>query len=170
MISQYSWCCTDVSHVNTRAKVVGYAGDEQLGETSKGADVVFIIAGLPCKPSMTHNDLFNINASIVKFLCTAVAKHWREAVINMISNPVNLTLPIAAEMFKKANTYDPKKLFGVTTLDIVRAKTFYKAKKGLFVESCQKYSSIFQHTHGLYVSLNERGKDFGYLKVNWREH
>jgi malate dehydrogenase len=52
----------------------------------------------------------------------------------MISNPVNSTVPIAAEVFKKASTYDAKKLFGVTTLDVVRARTFYAAKKGLAVE------------------------------------
>jgi hypothetical protein len=49
----------------------------------------------------------------------------------MISNPVNSTVPIAAEVFKKAGTYDEKKLFGVTTLDVVRAKTFYAGKAGM---------------------------------------
>ncbi|MCO5560784.1 hypothetical protein L7F22_014404 [Adiantum nelumboides] len=125
---------TDVSHINTRAEVVGYTANEQLGEALRGADVVIIPAGVPRKPGMTRDDLFNINAGIVKNLCTAVAKHCPEAVINMISNPVNSTVPIAAEVFKKANTYDPKKLFGVTTLDVVRARTFYAAKKGLSVE------------------------------------
>ncbi|MCO5576406.1 hypothetical protein L7F22_030216 [Adiantum nelumboides] len=124
----------DVSHINTRAEVMGFADDEQLGDALKGADVVIIPAGVPRKQGMTRDDLFNINAGIVKSLCTAVAKHCPEAVINMISNPVNSTVPIAAEVFKKANTYDPKKLFGVTTLDIVRARTFYAAKKGLSVE------------------------------------
>jgi malate/lactate dehydrogenase len=42
----------------------------------------------------------------------------------MISNPVNSTVLIAAQVFKKAGTYDEKKLFGVTTLDVARAKTF----------------------------------------------
>ena len=51
-----------------------------------------------------------------------------QALVNMISNPVNSTVPIAAEVFKKAGTYDEKKLFGVTTLDVVRAKTFYAGK------------------------------------------
>ncbi|XP_027173615.1 malate dehydrogenase 2, mitochondrial-like isoform X2 [Coffea eugenioides] len=46
----------------------------------------------------------------------------------MISNPVNSTVPIASEVFKKAGTYDDKKLFGVTILDVVRAKTFYAGK------------------------------------------
>lgn len=51
-----------------------------------------------------------------------------QALVNMISNPVNSTVPIAAEVFKKARTYDEKKLFGVTTLDVIRAKTFYVEK------------------------------------------
>lgn len=77
---------------------------------------------------MTRDDLFNINAGIVKSLCTYIAKYCPNAIVNMISNPVNSTVPIAAEIFKKAGTYDPRKLFGVTTLDVVRAKTFYAAK------------------------------------------
>lgn len=51
----------------------------------------------------------------------------------MISNPVNSTVPIAAEVFKKAGTYDEKRLFGVTTLDVVRAKTFYAGKANVNV-------------------------------------
>lgn len=37
---------------------------------------------------------------------------------------VNSTVPIASEVMKKAGCYDPKRIFGVTTLDIVRSKTF----------------------------------------------
>ena len=48
--------------------------------------------------------------------------------MNMISNPVNSTVPIAAEVFKKKGVYDERRLFGVTTLDVVRAKTFYAGK------------------------------------------
>ena len=58
---------------------------------------------------------------------------WEQALVNMISNPVNSTVPIAAEVFKKAGTYDEKRLFGVTTLDVVRAKTFYAGKANLNV-------------------------------------
>ncbi|XP_056167198.1 malate dehydrogenase, mitochondrial isoform X2 [Syzygium oleosum] len=118
----------DVSHVNTRSEVAGYMGEEQLGQALEGSDVVIIPAGVPRKPGMTRDDLFNINAGIVKSLCTAIAKYCPHAIVNMISNPVNSTVPIAAEVFKKAGTYDEKKLFGVTTLDVVRAKTFYAGK------------------------------------------
>ncbi|CAK9176255.1 unnamed protein product, partial [Ilex paraguariensis] len=119
---------TDVSHVNTRSEVAGYVGEEQLGQALEGSDVVIIPAGVPRKPGMTRDDLFNINAGIVKSLCTAIAKYCPNALVNMISNPVNSTVPIAAEVFKKAGTYDEKKLFGVTTLDVVRAKTFFAGK------------------------------------------
>ncbi|KAG5020273.1 hypothetical protein AAZX31_06G215900 [Glycine max] len=118
----------DVSHINTGSEVVGYQGDEELGKALEGADVVIIPAGVPRKPGMTRDDLFNINAGIVKTLCTAIAKYCPHALVNMISNPVNSTVPIAAEVFKKAGTYDEKRLFGVTTLDVVRAKTFYAGK------------------------------------------
>ncbi|KAF4363751.1 hypothetical protein CsatB_000169 [Cannabis sativa] len=118
----------DVSHINTRSEVKGYVGEENLGEALKDADVVIIPAGVPRKPGMTRDDLFNINAGIVKSLCAAIAKYCPHAVVNMISNPVNSTVPIAAEVFKKAGTYDEKKLFGVTTLDVVRARTFYAGK------------------------------------------
>jgi malate dehydrogenase len=121
----------DCSHINSPSLVKGFMGDDQLGEALEGSDVVIIPAGVPRKPGMTRDDLFNINAGIVKALCTAIAKHCPDALVNMISNPVNSTVPIAAEVFKKAGTYDEKKLFGVTTLDVVRAKTFYAGKAGV---------------------------------------
>lgn len=124
----------DISHINTRSEVNGYMGEDQLGKALEGCDIVIIPAGVPRKPGMTRDDLFNINAGIVKSLCTAIAKYCPHALVNMISNPVNSTVPIAAEVFKKAGTYDEKKLFGVTMLDVVRAKTFYAGKAKVPVE------------------------------------
>eukprot|EP00270_Netrium_digitus_P001967 TRINITY_DN1220_c0_g1_i2.p1 TRINITY_DN1220_c0_g1~~TRINITY_DN1220_c0_g1_i2.p1 ORF type:complete len:368 (+),score=99.48 TRINITY_DN1220_c0_g1_i2:57-1106(+) len=123
----------DVSHVNTPAKTTGYVGAEQLDAALAGSHIVVIPAGVPRKPGMTRQDLFNINAGIVKDLVQGIAKNCPEALIAMISNPVNSTVPIAAEVLKKAGVYDPKRLFGVTTLDVVRARTFYAGKKGLDV-------------------------------------
>ena len=57
-------------------------------------------------------------------LAKAAAKVCPNAMIAIISNPVNSTVPIASEMFKKAGVYNPNKIFGVTTLDIVRANAF----------------------------------------------
>lgn len=48
---------------------------------------------------------------------------------------MNSTVPIVAETFKKAGVYDPKRLFGVTTLDVTRARTFISELKGLDVST-----------------------------------
>lgn len=79
---------------------------------------------------MTRDDLFNINAGIVRDLITGVAATCSKAFILVISNPVNSTVPIAAEVMKKAGVFDPKRLFGVTTLDVVRAETFVQEITG----------------------------------------
>ena len=75
-------------------------------------------------------DLFNTNASIVRDLVKGVAASAPEANILVISNPVNSTVPIAAEVLKAAGVYNPKRLFGVTTLDVVRASRFISELKG----------------------------------------
>jgi len=120
----------DLSHISTPAKVVGYLKDDVKGALD-GCDLVLIPAGVPRKPGMTRDDLFNTNATIVKTLVAAAAQHCPKAVLCIISNPVNSTVPIAAEVLKQANVYDPRKLFGVTTLDVVRAKTFVASKLNL---------------------------------------
>lgn len=102
----------------------GFLGPQQLDNALSGMDLVIIPAGVPRKPGMTRDDLFNINAGIVKTLCEGISRCCPNAVVNLISNPVNSTVPIAAEVFKKAGTYDPKRLLGVTMLDVVRANTF----------------------------------------------
>jgi malate dehydrogenase len=73
---------------------------------------------------MTRDDLFNINAGIVKGLIEVIAEVAPKAFILVISNPVNSTVPISAEVLKAKNVFNPQRLFGVTTLDIVRAETF----------------------------------------------
>ncbi|XP_058080346.1 malate dehydrogenase, glyoxysomal-like isoform X2 [Magnolia sinica] len=121
----------DISHMDTGAVVRGFLGAPQLESALTGMDLVIIPAGVPRKPGMTRDDLFNINAGIVKTLCEGVAKYCPHAIVNVISNPVNSTVPIAAEVFKKAGMFDPKRLLGVTMLDVVRANTFVAEVLGI---------------------------------------
>jgi malate dehydrogenase len=92
--------------------------------------VVLISAGVARKPGMDRSDLFNVNAGIVKNLVQQIAKTCPQACIGIITNPVNTTVAIAAEVLKKAGVYDKNKLFGVTTLDIIRSNTFVAELKG----------------------------------------
>ena len=50
-----------------------------------------------------------INAGIVKDLATAIAATAPKAFVLVISNPVNSTVPVVAEVFKKCGVFDPKR-------------------------------------------------------------
>ncbi len=113
----------DISHIPTAVKVKGYAGEDPT-EALKDAKVVLISAGVARKPGMDRSDLFNINAGIIRNLAEHVAKTCPTACVGIITNPVNTTVAIAAEVLKKAGVYDKRKLFGVTELDIIRSETF----------------------------------------------
>ena len=80
----------DLSHSPTRPRVAGRlpspvsfppGGNAGLEETLHGADVVVIPAGVPRKPGMTRDDLFNTNAGIVKTLVEGCAKFCPDAMI-----------------------------------------------------------------------------------------
>lgn len=114
----------DLSHIDTKSKTSGHMGADQMGQALKNADVVVIPAGVPRKPGMTRDDLFNVNAGIIKDIANSIAKNCPKAMVAIITNPVNTCVPIAAEILKKAGVYDPKRLFGVSTLDVVRARAF----------------------------------------------
>ncbi|KAH1080192.1 hypothetical protein J1N35_019953 [Gossypium stocksii] len=139
-IANVKGVAADLSHCNTPSQVLDFTGASELGDCLKDANVVVIPAGVPRKPGMTRDDLFNINANIVMTLVEAVADNCPDAFIHIISNPVNSTVPTAAEVLKQKGVYNPKKLFGVTTLDVVfgvttldvvRANTFVAQKKNL---------------------------------------
>lgn len=116
----------DLSHIATPAKVSGYlpVSDPGMAKTLKGAQIVVIPAGVPRKPGMTRDDLFNVNAKIVRGLAEGIAEHCPQAFVLVIANPVNSTVPIVSEVLKKKNVYDPRRVFGITTLDVFRASTF----------------------------------------------
>ncbi|MCL5050194.1 MAG: malate dehydrogenase [Firmicutes bacterium] len=124
----------DLSHIPTAVNVKGY-GQDGLATALKGADIVLIPAGVPRKPGMDRSDLFNMNAGIIKNLVEACADNCPKACIAIITNPVNTTVAIAAEVLKKKGVYDKSKLFGVTTLDVIRAETFVAELKGLNPEN-----------------------------------
>ena len=119
----------DLSHIPTDVRITGFAGEDPT-PALEGADIVLISAGVARKPGMDRSDLFNVNAGIVRNLVEKIAKTCPKALIGIITNPVNTTVAIAAEVLKKAGVYDKNRLFGVTTLDIIRSNTFVAELKG----------------------------------------
>ncbi|CCK68255.1 malate dehydrogenase MDH3 KNAG_0A05930 [Huiozyma naganishii CBS 8797] len=114
---------TDLSHINTNSVCTG-SDKKDLQRALTGAQVVVIPAGLARKPGMTRDDLFRVNASIVRMLCLEIGKTCPEATVLVISNPVNCLVPVAAETFRECGCFDAGRVLGITTLDIVRAESF----------------------------------------------
>lgn len=114
----------DIAHINTPAIVSGFNGKDSLHEALHKTDIVMISAGLPRKPGMTRDDLFTTNAGIVYDIGTAIAKICPNALVGLITNPINSCLPVLCEVMMLEHKFDPRKVFGVTTLDEVRAATF----------------------------------------------
>lgn len=113
----------DLSHIPTPVKVEGFSGEDP-SPALVNADIVLISAGMARKPGMDRSDLFNINAGIVENLVSACADNCPKAMIGIITNPVNTTVAIAAEVLKNKGVYDTSRLFGITTLDVIRSSTF----------------------------------------------
>ena len=122
----------DLSHIPTDVKVAGFGADA-LGDALTGADIVLIPAGMPRKPGMDRADLFAVNAGIIKTLAEGIVANCPKALVGIITNPVNGTVPIVAEVFKKAGTFEANRVFGITTLDVIRSEAFVAELKGLNV-------------------------------------
>ncbi len=120
----------DLSHIPTAVTVKGY-GQDGLTDALHGAHIVLIPAGVPRKPGMDRSDLFNMNAGIIRNLVEHIADTCPKALIGIITNPVNTTIAIAAEVLKQKGVYDKNRLFGITTLDVIRAETFIGELKGV---------------------------------------
>ena len=120
----------DLSHIPTDVKVTGFSGEDP-SPALVSADIVLISAGVARKPGMDRSDLFNINAGIVKNLVSICADTCPKALIGIITNPVNTTVAIAASILKQKGVYDPARLFGITTLDIIRSNTFVAEINGV---------------------------------------
>ena len=67
-------------------KITGTTNDYSK---TAGSDVVVITSGLPRKPGMTREELIGVNAGIVKAVCENILKHSPDAIILVISNPMD---------------------------------------------------------------------------------
>lgn len=123
-IANVNGVAADLSHINTPPIVKAFTGQQQLQGALENSNIILIPAGVPRKPGMTRDDLFKVNSGIVMSLARYIAKYANNAFISVITNPVNSTVPIIAEVLKQEKCYNPKLLLGVTNLDLVRASTF----------------------------------------------
>jgi len=110
------WQASSINNFNTRP--VGSTNDYLK---TKGSGVVVITSGLPRKPGMSRDDLIKTNAVIVKDVTEKVIKYSPEAILIVVSNPLDVMTYAAYLAANKPHN----KVFGMAgTLDTGRYKAF----------------------------------------------
>ncbi len=110
------WQTSSINNFNTR--VVGVTNDYLK---TKGSSIVVITSGLPRKPGMSRDDLIKTNASIVIEVTQKVIKYSPEAIIIVVSNPLDVMTYAVYKAARKSST----KVFGMAgILDTGRYKAF----------------------------------------------
>lgn len=110
------WQTSSINNFNTR--VVGSTNDYKKTE---GSGIIVVTSGLPRKPGMSRDDLIKTNANIVKEVTEKAIKHSPDAIIIVVSNPLDVMTYAA---YQAAKT-DAHKVFGMAgILDTGRFKAF----------------------------------------------
>jgi len=110
------WQTSSINQFNTR--VTGSTNDYLK---TKDSGIIVVTSGLPRKPGMSRDDLIKTNAGIVKEVTEKAIKQSPEAIVIVVSNPLDVMTYAA---FQAANT-DPHKVFGMAgILDTGRFKAF----------------------------------------------
>ena len=112
------------------ARITGATSYEPTAES----DVVIITAGVARKPGMSRDDLLNINTSIVKSVAQEVAKHSPNAVLIVVSNPLDAMVYVAW----KSSGFPTRRILGQAgVLDTARYRAFLAMEIGCSVEDVQ---------------------------------
>src|SRR3954464_1699388 len=103
-------------------------------EPTAGSDVVIVTAGIARKPGMSRDDLIATNTGIVKEVAANVAKHSPNAVMIVVSNPLDAMVYVAW----KASGFPTKRIIGQAgVLDVARYRSFLAQEIGCSVEDVQ---------------------------------
>jgi malate dehydrogenase len=103
-------------------------------EPTKDSDVVIVTAGIARKPGMSRDDLISTNTKIVKDVAENVAKHSPNAVMIVVSNPLDAMVYVAW----KASGFPTKRVIGQAgVLDVARYRSFLAMEIGCSVEDVQ---------------------------------
>lgn len=116
-------------------------GTNDYADTA-GSDVVVITAGIPRKPGMSRDDLLATNAKIMTAVCEQVKATSPEAVVIVVSNPLDAMVQQA----QKVTGFPPSRVIGQAgVLDTARYRTFLAMELGVSVEDI---SALLMGGHG----------------------
>lgn len=105
-------------------------------EASANSDIVIITAGIPRKPGMSRDDLISTNAGIMKNVVEQVAKLSPEAVLIIVSNPLDAMCHVAYE----ASGFPKNRVIGMAgVLDSARFRAFIAMELDVSVENTHAF-------------------------------
>jgi malate dehydrogenase len=105
-------------------------------EATEGSDIVIITAGIPRKPGMSRDDLISTNAGIVKAVTEQVVKYSPDAVLIIVSNPLDAMCHVAYE----ASGFPKNRVIGMAgVLDSARFRTFIAMELKVSVENIHAF-------------------------------
>ncbi len=123
-----------IEHFETEVVGVTTTPDGGGYEKTAGSDVVVITAGLPRKPGMSRMDLLEVNAGIVRGVAEQVARHSPDAVVIVVSNPLDEMTALA----QIASGFPKQRVFGQAgVLDTARFTNNVATTLGVPVGSVQ---------------------------------
>lgn len=108
-------------------------GGNQM-EAMKNSDLVIITAGLARKPGMSRSDLLDKNAGIVGNIVKSIVQHAPEAIIMVVTNPLDVITYLAY----KVSGFGRTRVFGMAgVLDSARLRSFVAMELGVSVKDTQ---------------------------------
>ncbi len=122
------FCCAPIERFD--ANVIGTSDYRDTADS----DVVIVTAGLPRKPGMSRDDLIATNVKIVKSVSEEVARHSPNAVMIVVSNPLDAMVYTAW----KASGFPTNRIIGQAgNLDVARFRAFLALELGVSIEDIQ---------------------------------
>ena len=105
-------------------------------EATEGSDIVIITAGIPRKPGMSRDDLIGTNAGIVRSVTEQIVKYSPNAVLIIVSNPLDAMCHVAYE----ASGFPKNRVIGMAgVLDSARFRTFIAMELNVSVENIHAF-------------------------------
>jgi malate dehydrogenase len=105
-------------------------------DASEGSDIVIITAGIPRKPGMSRDDLLKTNANIMKDVTGQVVQRSPEAVLIIVSNPLDAMCHVAYE----ASGFPKNRVIGMAgVLDSARFRAFIAMELDVSVENTHAF-------------------------------
>ena len=118
--------------IGTDAQIIG----SNTYDESVNSDVVVITAGIPRKPGMSRDDLLMTNMNIVGSVTAEVAKRSPDAVLSIVSNPLDAMVQHAY----RGSCFPKERVFGMAgILDTARFRTFLSQELKVSVTNVSAY-------------------------------